>query len=320
MGKPLRRGTPRYLFATIVSMAFMVILCILVSFLIVRRISNKYKLELNTVKEQFKLQEAYVYEAKQDIPAGSLILEENLNYIQIHSTQNKNHFMKEENIGMVSKIDIRKGTYLLEDMLADDLEAGFLREIEYNVFFTNSNLNNNDFVDVRILFPNGEDFIVLSKKSIKDLNKETGNCFLWLDEKETLDMAGAVVDSYLYPGTKLYTTKYLEPSLQEPSITTYKPNLSTLALIEKDENVLRLWKELDGILEKAKDQKENQSFHKNQKIRKDLEFRLQEFYESTNILFEEPIQGVGGNGDKFYSYEMDQHEENHREEMTEYGG
>src|SRR5699024_3363951 len=99
-------------------------------------------------------------------------------------SQSKDYYMKEEHIGMVSRIDIRKGSYILEDMIVDNLLDGNIREIMYNILFINSNLKHNDVVDVRIFFPNGEDFIVLSKKRVKNADSNNGDLFLWLEEKE----------------------------------------------------------------------------------------------------------------------------------------
>jgi len=62
-------------------------------------------------------------------------------------------------------------------------------------------------------------------------------------------MSGAIVDAYIFTGTKLYTTKYIEPNLQEASIITYQPSVSSLILMEQDENIVdRASKELNKQL------------------------------------------------------------------------
>jgi hypothetical protein len=179
-----------------------------------------------------------VYEAKSQIPAGSIITKDNLNYVKSYSNQAQDYFMTEDNIGMMTLIQIDAGTPILKGMLTQNSIDDNVREVEYNTFSINSNIKENEYIDVRIQFPNGEDYIVLSKKSIKQVNLDTNNCFLWLTEEEILNMSGAMVDAFLYAGSKLYTTKYIEPNLQEASIPTYHPSKDTLTLMEEDKNIV----------------------------------------------------------------------------------
>src|SRR5699024_10070073 len=92
---------------------------------------------------------------------------------------------------------------------------------------------------------------------------------------------------------KIYTTRYIEPSIQEESITNYIPNLSTLNLIKNSENILKDNIELYTILSNPKE------YQKNQAYRKELEYRLKEFYSQTDLKFNEPISGIGGSDTVF---------------------
>lgn len=78
----------------------------------------------------------------------------------------------------------------------------------------------------------------MNKKSLKGIQIDSQNCFLWLNEEEILRMSSAIVDAYLYSGARIYTTKYIEPNVQEASKVTYEPSVSTLLLIEKDPNIV----------------------------------------------------------------------------------
>ena len=297
MRKNIRRTRSKY-WLYVLAFIIMLFICFFISLVILKNIKNKYDIDLENVQDQIQSKKIYAYEAKENISSGQIIRREDLNYMEIYSSQDKKFYFDEENFGMVSKIDITKGTYLLEDMFVEDTKVSNLREIEYNILFLNGNLNESDYVDVRIIFPNGEDLIILSKKNIKHLNKETGKCYLWLSEKEILSMAGALVDTYVFPGSKIYTTRYLEPHLQEASDVNYKPNLSTLALMQRNTNILEDMEELDEILLDPKVYQDNQGF------RKELEFRLKEFYSETDYNFKDPIEGVGG-----YREDVNQFEE-----------
>ncbi|HWT27084.1 MAG TPA: hypothetical protein VN131_04025, partial [Mobilitalea sp.] len=152
----------------------------------------------------------------------------------------------------VALVNIPSGVQVIKNMLTKDKVSSELRELEYSVINLNSNVVSNDTVDVRICYPNGESYVVLSKKVIKGVDTETSICFLWLEEEEILRMSAAIVDAGLYPGAKLYVTKYIEPSIQEASIVNYTPSLSILSMIEQDPNIVdRYSQELSKEVRKA---------------------------------------------------------------------
>ncbi|NMB43650.1 MAG: hypothetical protein GX995_05930, partial [Clostridiales bacterium] len=105
-----------------------------------------------------------------------------------------------------------------------------------------------------------------------------------------------LVDTYMYPGSKIYTSKYLQPQLQEASLINYKPNLSSLELILKNTNILRDIEDLDEILGRKEVYKEDQGF------RKELEYRLQEFYSKTGQDFLGPNKGIGSHEEESLGY------------------
>jgi hypothetical protein len=142
-------------------------------------------------------------------------------------------------------------------MLTENHISSELRELEYDVINISSNIADSDTVDIRISYPNGESYIVLSKKVIKGYTPEKVTCYLWLTEEEHLRMSAAIVDASLYSGAKLYVSKYIEPSIQEASIINFVPSLSVISLLESDPNII---------------EKSSQELSKN--VRKALENRL----------------------------------------------
>ena len=251
MKKRLKRSTQQYIVVSLLSVMIIGGAFILIYLTMIRNIKRDYQNEIKLLTEQLESREVNVYEAKKDILVGSIVTKDSLNYVQAYSNQSQDYYMSEDDVGMVALIDIVQGTQVLKGMLTQDIVDNNVREVEYNTFLLNSNMKENDFVDVRIMFQNGEDYIVLSKKSIKNISLEVNNCFLWLTEEEILNMSGAIVDAYMYTGTKFYTTKYVEPNLQEASIPTYQPSLSSLILMEQDENIVdRASKEINKQLRK----------------------------------------------------------------------
>jgi hypothetical protein len=119
------------------------------------------------------------------------------------------------------KIAVPSGTIVTKDMIQDstDLLSDTQRIQEYNMILLPSHLKNGDYVDIRLSLPNGQDYIVLSKKRV--LGTDATTVWFKLDEMEINLMNSAIVESYTINGSKLYAIEYVEPGLQEPTIKTY---------------------------------------------------------------------------------------------------
>ncbi len=208
-------------------------------FIYVKQLKENYQNEIDTAYKQLNDNQHYAYVAKRNIKAGEDISKENVDYKLIFSSVPENAYISEEDLGKISLLDIEESVPVQKSMITDHKISDDLREEEFNVFYLNSNLKEGEFVDIRILFPNGEDYVVLSKKAVKNLALADGNCFMWLNAEEILTISSAIVDAYLNEGSKLYTVKYIEPLIQEASIVTYNPNQEVINLIKSDPNVVQ---------------------------------------------------------------------------------
>lgn len=354
MRKSLKRTTRQYIIVAILSAIIIGGAFLIVYFTIFNKSKEKYVLQIKVLEEQMKSHEVYVYEAKTKIEAGSIVKTNMLNYVQSYSNQAQKYFMTKEDIGKVALISMEPETQILKGMLTKNLVDGNTREVEFNTFLINSNIKENDFVDIRIIFPNGEDYIVLSKKSMKQVNLESNNCFLWLTEDEILNMSSAIVDAYLYTGSKLYTTKYIEPNLQDASRITYQPSTSTLTLIKQDANIVnqaksevskRLRKELENRLalhlnkdvSEIPSPTEEQNSNEEQNLTEDISMNQDTYLyknignknnqiesnnsENNNVSTQNNYQN-NDNGVVDENYFMEENDNNQKEEevVVEYGG
>lgn len=230
-------------------------------FIYVKQLKQNYQVELDIANKQIQENQIYTYIAVQDIKAGENLTEDKLEYKQIFSSLPEENYITKEDLGKLSVIDINSSVPILKNMVTKDILEKDLREEEFNVFYLNSNLQDGDYIDIRLLYPNGEDYIVLSKKAVKNLSLENQNCFLWLNAEEILTISGAIVDAFINDGSKLYTVKYIEPLIQEPSTVTYTPSRNVIDLIKRDPNVVQ-----------------RASLHLSTKLREELENRLGVFY------------------------------------------
>ncbi len=159
-------------------------------------------------------------------------LDENGDIIEKYD-QNGNPMTKK----MVMKIDVPANSMVTKDMIVEDGEQtkDDQRIQEYNMIILPSELRNGDYVDIRIRFPKGQDYIILAKKKIIQCTSDT--IWIKLSEEEILSLGNAIVESYTAEGTKLYATTYSEPGMQNAATPTYAVSEAVLNLINSDPNI-----------------------------------------------------------------------------------
>ncbi|HCG4536036.1 hypothetical protein LG296_19580 (plasmid) [Ureibacillus chungkukjangi] len=135
-----------------------------------------------------------------------------------------------------AKTDWKADTVLTDSMLyKETLITEDVREAEYSFIELPTNIANEDYIDIRIQFPSGDDFILLSKKQVKNVAGLT----LWLDvdEGEILTMSSAMVDAYLEKA-KIYAMPYVDEHMQGASEMTYPVKANVKELIESSPNIV----------------------------------------------------------------------------------
>ncbi len=147
-------------------------------------------------------------------------------------------------IPLIAKVTMNKNTVITKDLLAKGKNqlANDVRKQEYNSFILPMDLVTGDYVDVRLMLPSGQDYIVVSKKEVEipNINGEDSLDTVWMNvsEDEILTISSAIVDAYKITGSKLYVTKYTEAGLQEAATPTYVVSAETATLLNKDPNIL----------------------------------------------------------------------------------
>ena len=141
---------------------------------------------------------------------------------------------KEELYGRIVKDNVSKNTPILDSLLYAPNEEPELDERleEFNFIQIPSDVVDTDYVDVRITFPDGEDYSVLVGKKIE---KYAGNTtiFMKLSEADIMTMSCAMIDAYMQDGVKLYANKYVDAAHQlyketiEDFVEKYKEGIAT---------------------------------------------------------------------------------------------
>ncbi|WP_422661018.1 SAF domain-containing protein [Paenibacillus sp. EC2-1] len=190
-----------------------------------------------------------------DIPAGQFINSGDLREIRLPLDASPENLPvnKEEVTGKGTKIELRKGTPITLGMLfSEEATPKDLRNREMKSIYLPSNLKQQDVVDIRIQFPTGQDYIVLSKKRIDKLSSPA----FWttLSEQEILLFSSAIVDAYIHKAS-LYALTYVEPGMQDKAVPNYPPNQEVIKLIKSDPNIVKkAEKQLESSVRTALDQ------------------------------------------------------------------
>lgn len=252
MKRRIKKSTKQYIIVALICIIVIGGAAAATTYVMTDSVKDKYKGLLDKAYEEKLLNTRGVYVAVGDIMPGDPITNDNVLYVAVYSQQPQDTFITEADIGKVALIKLPAGTYVTRDMLSEYVLDKEVREVQYDVILINENTVSDDTVDVRIVFPNGEDYIVLSKKVIKNYVPGETTCYFWLNEEEILRMSAAIVDASRYAGTTLSIAKYIEPSIQEASKVTYTPSISTLSLLETNPNILeKSSQELEKRVRKA---------------------------------------------------------------------
>ncbi len=202
------------------------------------KVKSIYEHRIEIMSEVLQQYTVTVYVASAEIKAGDIITGTTVTVTETLSGQDKKNFMSETDIGHKALVDIPTGMHILKNMIAEEAMDDSKREVEFSLNLAGENIKEGDYTDIRLRYPNGEDYIVVSKSCISRIDTVKGYLYLKLSPDEIHLMSSALVDCFLKSGTYLYTTKYIAASYQEPSFVTYTPNEAVLSLIQQDPNVL----------------------------------------------------------------------------------
>ena len=148
-------------------------------------------------------------------------------------------------VPLIAKVDIKTNTVITSDLVAQgnsELEKS-AREEEYNMIVLPSDLTTNDYVDIRLMLPSGQDFLVVTKKQVTIPGEEQGTPVadtikMTLNEAEIKTMSNAIVDAYQILGSKLYAVKYTDGGIQEAITADYMPGGGTVEMISKNPDIV----------------------------------------------------------------------------------
>lgn len=250
----IRRGSyKKYLPAILVLST--IIFSIIISIFIINKNKSFYKNEISKADELLEYNKRFVFMAASDLKEGEIITEENTYLKEVIISEPKSGdtninqsgsngsdiWINEDYMNQMLLVDVPKGMFITKNMLVDfEKENEGYREVyvsEIKIFF---NIQSFDYCDIRIIYPNGETYIVLSKKKILNISDGREDCCLWLNPEEIHLLQSAIVDCNIYEGSRLILTKYINSKNEKSSAVNYIPSLQTLSLIYKEGGINKL--------------------------------------------------------------------------------
>lgn len=201
----------------------------------------QFQQELEEAQALLKQQEETtrtVWLLTSEIEAGHAIKDADLTSVLMPLSEVPDNalFNKEDALGKIAKLSMQANTMLVDSMLFENGKTpDDLRNRQFALIELPTDLQAGDFVDVRINFPGGQDYIVLSKKKVQQL----ANGVIWMEmnEEEILTMSSAIVDAYIN-SANIYAVSYVDPYMQEPAEVTYPSNEEVLDLMRADPNIV----------------------------------------------------------------------------------
>lgn len=203
-----------------------------------QQMKEDYERQIQLLKSEEQQNSRNVWITAKTIPAGVALKADDLKAVPVPVSLVPPGIItdRESIIGKNAKIELAPGTPLLSSLLYEGQPIPKdLRMQEFQVIQLPSNLKPNQYIDVRIGFPTGEDFVLLSKKKVQELSGTV--VWLELNEMDILQTSSAIIDAYLQ-GARLYALPYIEPGLQDAAVVNYPANQKVLDLMAADPNLL----------------------------------------------------------------------------------
>lgn len=199
---------------------------------------DEYKVRLQSLTFEISNNKRVVYVAASQIKSGSIIDESMIAVKEIYTELGNESFFSADMLGYEALIDIPAGEPLMTSMVSEHSVGTEEKEYEITTVELMADQEELDYIDIRIMFPDGSDYLVLPHKRIHGLNMETSTFYIRCTESEILTMTSAIIDTYTITGAKMYAVRYVNGMLQEAAIPNYPVKEETIAIINSDPNVV----------------------------------------------------------------------------------
>ena len=202
---------------------------------------NKYE------AEEALYSEASLYMFAENISAGDIITNEMLTHCTLKIPKDKSIcYITEKSsvVGQYAKTNYTKGMIATTDMFYQDSQRNTrYRTLDLLDIELPSSINVGELLEIRISFPNGEDYVVIRQLPVEAIltHEETAyGITVSISEEDLLRLSGARVDVNCYEGTYLYAAVY-QADFDTVAEIDYPVNTDVFSLMQWDPNVVSLF-------------------------------------------------------------------------------
>lgn len=185
--------------------------------------------------------------AKQPLKSGTLVDETQLQTRKWDRKYLSENMITDMNLikDKIWKIDVSTDGPITADMVAQE-EYGPTDRLQLVVIDAMTpSLELGDYIDVRMVTPYGVNYVVMSKKRVTNIY-ESG-IEVVMSEAELMVYSGLLIDQYMNTGTMVYTSKYLDPTLQKSTYTMYVPPNDILEYMKVNANMIYPYLTSDNV-------------------------------------------------------------------------
>jgi hypothetical protein len=143
------------------------------------------------------------------------------------------------------RISVTSGTLISKSMLAFEPVFPTDRTILLSLDSITPSTQIGDFIDVRMITPGGIDLVVIPKKRI--VNLYDVGVEVVVSETELMIWESAIIEKAIQPGTLLYGSKLIDPTLQNKLYAMYVPNDDILTYMMLNKNMIYPYLQDDDV-------------------------------------------------------------------------
>lgn len=240
----IKKQKGKVVLSAILGALFMGILCGGIFFVYTQKVGI---LPSKLLKMEENLEQSVVVQLSRNIAEGTILSKEDLKELTVQVPKGS---IEEQSLsfyeGKCLKISLDQGSILSSKLIYKEQKvADDERLLNLSYVRLSEKMRIGDYVDIRISFRNGGDYILLSKKKIQDISgnheekggEEENALWLQVNEEEILRLASAVVDSYYQEGCEIYAISYIS-EMQKAAVVTYPVNETVKKLLGSDPNII----------------------------------------------------------------------------------
>lgn len=218
----IRAGRTRIIKAGVIGAVIALIPAIIICALLVFFIAEKDAKIKDANIELEKYKTGTVCVLKDDIEKGQEITIDNLEIVKGTFYEKEIRDTQDNYVGMVMKTDAKAGMILNDCIVtAKEQMDTSLRTYYIDYIDVPDGFAEGLCFDIRICFPNGEDYLVAGNKKI--ISRDEVGFYVDLNRREALLLSSARVDCTIYTGTTIYAAFY-STGFEEDEIQTYPVN------------------------------------------------------------------------------------------------